>query len=232
MTRRQADRGRLPTPACVEGCQLARFRVVIPVMSAGLSASFATGVREQVAAAASGTFFSRGDFDGTEPAVDTALSRLAAAHELVRVRKGLYWKGRPTRLGMTRPSAYQVALRIGGVGSGPASVAAAHALGLTTQVPAVVEVAVPGKTPDPYPGIRFWSRPYERRERELRPLEVAVLEVLREPFVVEVSPERVEARIRELIATGVVRGALLVEEANDEARPIVRARMAEIAAVA
>ena len=182
-------------------------------------ASFATGVREQVATAVPGTFFSRGDFDGTEPAVDTALSRLAAGQELVRVRKGLYWKGRPTRFGMTRPSPYQVALCIGGVGSGPASVAAAHALGLTTQVPAVVEVAVPGKTPDPYPGIRFRSRPYERRERELRPLEVAVLEVLREPFVVEVSPKQVEARIRELIATGVVRSVRLVEEANDEPAP-------------
>ena len=56
--------------------------------------------------------------------------------------------------------------------------------------------------------------------------------MLREPFVVEVSPKRVAARIRELIDTGVVRSTVLVEEANDETRPIVRARMAEIAAVA
>lgn len=201
-------------------------------MREGLSASVATGVRSQISAAPTDTFFSRGDFDGTEAAVDTALSRLAAAQELLRVRKGLYWKGRPTRFGMTRPSAYEIALHIGGPGSGPASVAAAYALGLTTQVPSVFEVAVPGKTPDPVPGVRFRSRPYARRTRELRPLEVAALEVLADPLVTEVSPEHLQTRIKELIATGVVRCAVLVDEANDEARPIVRTRMAQIAGLA
>ena len=81
---------------------------------------------------------------------------------------------------MTRPSAYQAALHIGGLGSGPASNAAAHALGLTTQVPSVVEVAVPGKTPDPFPGVRFRS--------------VGALEVLADPLVTEVSPEQLIAR--------------------------------------
>ena len=45
-----------------------------------------------------------------------------------------------------------------------------RALGLTSQVPAVVEVAVPGKTPDPYPGIRFRSRPYRLRPPTARSL--------------------------------------------------------------
>ena len=210
-------------------CRAARFPILFPVIRDGLSTSVATGVRSQILAASTGTFFSRGDFDGTEAAVDTALSRLAAAHELLRVRKGLYWKGRPTRFGMTRPSAYEVALHVGGLGSSPASVAAAHALGLSTQVPAVVEVAVPGKAPDPFPGVRFRSRPYARRARELRPLEVAALEVLADALVAEVSLEQLEARIKELIASGVVRCGVLVDEANDEARPIVRTRMAAIA---
>ncbi len=190
--------------------------------------SVALGVRAQVAAATPRTFFGRDDFEGTETAIDTALSRLAASDDLVRVRKGLYWKGKPTRFGMTRPSAYEVALHIAGPGSGPASVAAAHQLGLTTQVPAIVEVAVPGRTPDPYPGIRFRSRPYERRERALRPLEVAVLEVLRDLAVVETSQDRMQDRIRKLITTGVIRRDILLSAANDEARPVVRRRMAEI----
>jgi hypothetical protein len=192
----------------------------------------AQSVREHIAAARPRTFWSRGDFDGPVTAIDTALSRLAAAHELIRVRKGLYWKGTQTRFGMTRPSAYEVALHVAGPGSGPASVAAAHELGLTTQVPSIFEVAVPGKTPDPYPGIRFRSRPYERRERGLRSLEVAVLEVLRDPTVIEASHDQLVARIRELIASDLIRADVLTSEANDEARPLVRTRLAEIALLA
>ena len=190
--------------------------------------SVAMGVRTRVARATPRTFFGRDDFEGTMTAVDTALSRLAAADELIRVRKGLYWKGKPTRFGMTRPSVYEVALHLAGPGSGPAGVAAAHELGLTTQVPAVIEVAVPGRTPDPCPGIRFRARPYERRERALRPLEVAVLEVLRDLAVIEISEQRMQSRIKELIAKGAIRGDVLVTEANDEARPMVRTRIAEI----
>jgi hypothetical protein len=192
----------------------------------------ALSIRERVTAAQPRTFWSRDDFEGPVTAIDTALSRLAAAQELVRVRKGLYWKGTPTRFGMTQPSAYEVALQVAGPGSGPASVAAAHELGLTTQVPSIVEVAVPGKTPDPYPGIRFRSRPYERRERGLRPLEVAVLEVLRDPTVIEASHHQLVDRVRELIASDLIRADVLTSEANDEARPMVRTRLAEIAVLA
>ena len=87
-------------------------------------------------------------------------------------------------------------------------------------MPAIVELP---------PGVQFRSRPHARRTRELRPLEVAALEVLADPLVAEVSLEQLEARIKELISTGVVRCGVLVDEANDETRPIVRTRMAVIA---
>lgn len=106
---------------------------------------------------------------------------LAAEGELVRVRRGLYWRGKKTRFGMTHPSVLEAAVAVGGPGSGPSGIAAGHLLGLTTQVPSTVDVAVPGKTPEPMPGVRFRSRPYSRRERRLTPVEVAVLEVLRGP---------------------------------------------------
>ena len=64
-------------------------------------------------------------------------------------------------------------------GNAAGAAAAACQLGLTTQVPATVEVAAPGKVPEPVPGVRFTARPFIRRERELSPTEVAVLEVLR-----------------------------------------------------
>lgn len=82
-------------------------------------------------------------------------------------------------------------------GNAAGAAAAACQLGLTTQVPATVEVAAPGKVPEPVPGVRFTARPFIRRERELSPTEVAVLEVLREPLLAEASLEEVGRRIPE-----------------------------------
>lgn len=162
--------------------------------------------------------------------MESALSRLAAAGELVRVRKGLYWHGKKTRFGMTRPTPLEVAVAIAGPGSGPAGVAAASMLGLTTQVPGTVEVAAPGKVPEPLNGVRFRSRPYSRQARKLRPIEVAVLELLRDPAAAESSWSDVERRIAELMATKKVRAQVLAQEAADEPHPKARERWAAIAA--
>jgi hypothetical protein len=192
--------------------------------------SVAGAARRRVERAKPGTFFRRRDFEGSDRAVESALSRLAAEGELVRVRKGLYWRGKKTRFGMTRPTPLEVALAVAGPGSGPAGVAAAHHLGLTTQVPSVVEVAVPGKTPDPIRGIRFRSRPFSRRERRLTPTEIAVLEVLRDPRSAEAPWARVAERIRELAADGTVRVSVLGAEAVEEPRVQARERWAVVAA--
>lgn len=192
--------------------------------------SAAGAARRRVERARPGTFFRRKDFAGGDRAVETALSRLAAEGELIRVRRGLYWRGKKTRFGMTRPSVLEVAVAVGGRGAGPSGVAAAQLLGLTTQVPATVEVAVPGTVPDPMPGVRFRSRPYSRREHRLTPLEVAVLEVLRDPDSAEVSWPRVMTRVRELIAEGTVRADVLDKQATEEPRVQARELWAEVAA--
>lgn len=192
--------------------------------------STAGAVRHRVERARSGTFFRRRDFEGSDRAVESALSRLAAEGELVRVRHGLYWRGKKTRFGMTHPSKLETAVAVGGPGSGPSGVAAAHLLGLTTQVPAIVAVAVPGKAPEPLRGVRFRSRPYSRRERRLTPVEVAVLEVLRDPLASEAPWPDVVLRIRELVAEGVVRAEVLDAEAATEPRVAARERWATVAA--
>jgi hypothetical protein len=192
--------------------------------------SVAGQARHRVSRAAPGTFFRRKDFAGGDRAVESALSRLTAEGELVRVRKGLYFRGKHTRFGMTHPSTLEAALAVGGPGSGPSGVAAAQMLGLTTQVPATAEVAVPGPTPDPMKGVRFRSRPYSRRERRLTPIEVAVLEVLRDPHAAEATWPQVAGRIRELIDQGEVRAGVLATEAADEPRVLARERWAEVAA--
>jgi Family of unknown function (DUF6088) len=209
---------------------IAMFPVLFLGMFTKGPVSVAGAVRSQVNSSKGSRFFARNDFEGSEAAVDTALSRLASEEQLLRVRKGLYWKGAATRFGMTRPSVLDVALAIAGPGSGPAGIAAAYALGLTTQVPAIVEVAAPGKAPDPYPGVRFRPRAYERRMRELRPLEVAVLEVLRDPLIAETHWPEVMASVNQLISPQSIRSRELIEEAADEAQPLVRSRLAEILA--
>jgi hypothetical protein len=89
-------------------------------------------------------------------------------------------------------------------------------LGLTTQVPGVVEVGVPGKVPDPMPGVRFRLRPVERRELGLTAIEVAVLEILRDPAAVEATDAEVRHRLRELIRRGAIRADLIAEEVAEE----------------
>lgn len=206
------------------------FPVVFSGMRTVTAESVAGAARHRVERAKPGTFFRRRDFEGGDRAVESALSRLTAEGELVRVRRGLYWRGKKTRFGMTHPSVLEAAVTVGGPGSGPSGIAAAHLLGLTTQVPATVEVAVPGKTPEPMRGVRFRSRPYSRRERRLTPVEVAVLEVLRDPRSAEAPWPRVVARIRELIADGTVRAGVLAAEAATEPRVKARERWAAMAA--
>ncbi len=208
----------------------ASFPVLFSGMRTVSTESVAGTVRHRVERARPGTFFRRRDFEGTDRAVESALSRLVAEGELVRVRRGLYWRGKTTRFGMTHPSVLETAVAVGGPGTGPAGVAAAQLLGLTTQVPATVEVAVPGKVPDPMRGVRFRSRPYSRRERRLTPVEIAVLEVLRDPHAAEVPWPRVEEHIRELLADGTVRTQVLDAEATSEPRVQARERWAEVAA--
>jgi hypothetical protein len=101
-------------------------------------------------------------------------------------------------------------------GNAAGAAAAACQLGLTTQVPATVEVAAPGKVPEPVTGVRFTARPFIRRERELSPTEVAVLELLREPLLAEASLEEVGRRIQRLVDVGQVRRQLIASSLADE----------------
>lgn len=82
------------------------------------------------------------------------------------------------------------------------------ALGLSTQVPKVEVVAVPGRAPKNPLGINFVSRASsgKRREERLRPTEVALLEVLRDwDELVEVSHKEAFGRIEHLISKGDIR---------------------------
>lgn len=185
-------------------------------------------VRHRVEHARPGMFFRVDDFDGDAGEVGSVLRCLVGEGELVRVSRGLYWRGQKTRFGMTHPATLEAAVAVGGPGSGPSGVAAAHVLGLSTQVPAVVEVGVPGQVPEPMCGVRFQSRPYVRYEYCLTLLEVAVLEVLGNPYVVEVSWPLVEEHIRQLVIRGMLRVTVLGDLTAMEPQEIVQKRWAAI----
>lgn len=169
------------------------------------------------------------DVEGPRGGVETSFSRLAAAGVIERIRKGLYWKGMPTPIGMSRPRIEEVALELGGPGSGPAGVAAAHWLGLTTQVPSTFLTAVPKRVPEQWGCVKFSQRPVSRLLNGLTPSEVAVLEVLHSgPAVIEVDWRRVGDVVADLEQKEEIRSALIDTQVADEPDRAARARWSEL----
>lgn len=192
--------------------------------------SAAQFVREQVEAAPMRSFISTGEVTGSRRAVECELSRLASSGEVIRVRRGLYWKGPRTRLGVPLPRPDEIALAVAGSGAGPARLSAAAHLGLTTQVPAVDTIAVAGRTPTAPAAVRFVSRSVERRIRDLTPTEVAVIEVLREgPDLLEVPWETFAAAVTRLAASGELRHERITEQLGDEHHVAARDRWLPLA---
>jgi hypothetical protein len=166
------------------------------------------------------------DFGGTPKAIECVFGRMAASGDLLPVGKGLYWKAPKTKLGIPGPTPTEVALEVAGRGAGPAGLDAAHNLGLTTQVPSVVEMAVPGRPPAPLPGVRFRSRPFSRREHGgLFPSEVALLEVLRDyPDTTESSWSELLEQVQTLLDQGTLRQGVITVAIGDERPPRLRER--------
>jgi len=191
--------------------------------------SIAQRVAHHVAELPERSFVATREVDGSRTAVESAFSRAAARGRLTRVRKGLYWKGTHTPFGATPPRIEEVAIELGGPGSGPAGVAAAAWLGLTTQVPSTYLVAVPARTPTPWRRIRFTQRPVGRLLRDLEPSEVAVIEVLRAgDGVLEGGWDRFAEVVIEQAAEGRVRLDVLDVEIADEPHRAARERWSAV----
>jgi hypothetical protein len=175
-------------------------------------------------------FFRREDFEGPASAIDRELSRLAAAGELMRIRRGLYWRGPRTMLGMTPPTERELLNEVlAGKTYGWTGVSAANRLGLTSQVAGRTKVAVVGRPPRDLDSIEFVQRSgcRARDEAGLSPEEVAVLEALADLEDLAESPDAARARLAQLLRDGVVRAAALRDAVEDE-RPVVRRRLEEL----
>ena len=197
------------------------YRVTaIPGIVFGMSeTSVATKVRRRVLASRE-RFWRPEDFEGTSEAVTKALSRLVASGDIRRVRRGLYWRGATSRLGMAPPPVDRLADELVGMpGSGPAGWSAALALGLSTQVPRYDTIAVPSRAPSNPRSVHLVSRAAStrRRDERLRPSEVAVLEVFRDwDALVEIPKTDAIERLKNFAETGMIRVDRLVRASASE----------------
>lgn len=168
------------------------------------------------------------DLPGTPDASRAALSRAARDGKIVKAARGLYYKGPKTRYGMARPGALETALEVlGSEGTGPCGYSAARALGLTTQVPAKIDLAVPGPVCEGLEGVKLHRRNNTAR-RKLSYLDVAVLEVLREPGVIDLGWDALVSVVSRSVKEKKVHPKLIADAVPKEG-PDVRRRWNELA---
>lgn len=175
-----------------------------------------------------GRLFTYADFgDLPASAVAPALSRLHARGEIRRARKGIYYVPRRTVLGEVPADPVAVGEAVSGGRSDLAGLSAANALGLTTQVPARVELAVEGRRPMAPHGVSFKPRMGTDR-RGLNAREAALLEVLRDiNHLSDLSARETVGTLRRLVADEAARRRILRAAIREP--PRVRAMIGALA---
>lgn len=160
---------------------------------------------------------------GSAAAARKAASRAAADGEIVSVRRGLYYRGKRTRYGMTTPRVEEVARAVLGTrGVGPAGYSAARSWGVTTQIPPVWHVATL-RPVDIIAGVKQHARRNLART-DLNEKEIALLELLRAPEVyIETGWADFVTKVREAVRIGKVREGALRSAVTSEHNAAVRA---------
>lgn len=178
-----------------------------------------------------GRLFTFEDFgDLPASAVAPALSRLAARGEIRRARKGVYYVPRTTALGDVPPDPVVLGEAVSRGRSHPAGLSAANLLGLTTQVPARVELAVEDKRPTSPRGVEFKPRMRTSR-RHLNANEAALLEVLRDiHHLTDVSPASTKRRLLHVLREEGARSRILRAAVHEP--PRVRAMVGALGELA
>lgn len=171
---------------------------------------------------------------GSPAAARKAASRAAADGLLVPVRRGLYYRGRRTRYGLTSPRAEDTAREVLGTrGVGPAGYSAARLWGVTTQMPAAWHVATL-RSADPIDGVVQHERSNLARV-DLNEKEIALLELLRDPEVyAESGWDDLVTKFRDAVIDGEVNTERLAEAVPHEYNRAVRdnfGRLSEALAV-
>lgn len=165
---------------------------------------------------------------GSSTAARKAASRAVKDGLLLPVRRGLYYRGRRTRYGVTAPRADEVARAVLGTrGIGPAGYSAARTWGVTTQIPPVWHVATL-RTVDPIEGVAQHERRNLARA-DLNEKEIALLELLRSPEVyVEAGWGALVDKVRAALRAGEVSADRLREAVPGEYNRAVRDNFARL----
>jgi len=169
-------------------------------LPSGRPGSTASLVRARVEAGGE-RFWHHTDFADLPPqAVALALSRLTQEGVLTRARKGLYYRPRPTVLGLSVPAASAVAARAVAAPLHPAGLTAGAMLGFSTQNPSTLEYATSATDPPRVPvNAHFYvRRPATRRGLDAE--EGALLEFLRDRgSASDLSPDETVRRLVRLL---------------------------------
>lgn len=179
------------------------------------------------------TFWHPSDLDLPSSTAGHILRRLVVEGELRHVRKGIYWRGTMTPLGMSPPPTTRLIRElVGTVGVGESGLAAANRLGMSTQIPRILEIAIPGPAPKGELGsqaIRFVSRASRtgRVAQRLTGREVALLEMLADLSTIEIGPRRAWETLLSEATSGRVRLDRLARAAKTEPATS-RARLARL----
>lgn len=168
------------------------------------------------------------ELPGSAVAARQAASRAARHGELLRVRRGLYYRGAKTRYGLTPPRVEEVAREIfGDTGTGPTEHSAARAWGVTTQLPSSFHVATLWKV-DPIEGVVQHSRRNKERAR-LSTKEIALLELMRAPEVyVESGWNTLVDKVHEAFAADEIHKDALLSAVKGERNSTVRTNFAKL----
>jgi hypothetical protein len=173
-------------------------------------------------------FWKTADFQTPPSTTQRLLAELVKGGELRHIRKGLYWRGTKTALGMALPPTDVLASQLAeGKGFGPSGLSAANALRLSTQIPRRAEYAVVDRAPVGGKGLRFVSRSARRGRAasRLNPLDVAALEVLDGWHrVIETGPGEAMSRLAALLKSDTISAERLARAGGTEPGA-VRARL-------
>lgn len=171
------------------------------------------------------------DLEGSASTKQHLLASLVEEGELRRIRRGLYWRGGKSPIGMGYPRTEVLVHELApGPGVGPSGLSASNLLRLSTQVPRKAHIAVPYRAPEYSSDIAFHARPSRRARASaaLTPLEVALLEALEQwKKTVELPPAEAWARFQTLIRGEQIRPEKLAQAARTEPGS-VRARLREL----
>lgn len=171
------------------------------------------------------------DIAGAPSTKQHLLAGLVETGELRHIRRGLYWRGATSPLGMSPPPTEALIHALApGAGVGPAGLYAANLLRLSTQVPRRAQIALPARAPESPNSVKFVARPARtaRATAGLNPTEVALLEVLGDwEHTIELPPAQAWARLRQLLDSDQIRPEQLAQAGPTEPGT-VRARLREL----